>query len=156
MGALRQQPPRCCLVFDAVRTVDRFADQVGALGDFHHGPVVYRDGDIAHDAQQVMMADIFEHGVSTALNRHARQHLQELFFTKLRDWESECEYRLALLAAVDEPIHVDYGKTLRAVIIGADVEHIPYMPSVEALCLRYNAEIFKISWTNGRPRLAPP
>jgi len=86
------------------------------------------------------------------LDEHVKAHLRELFFTKLKDWESEMEYRLVLPTDDVLPVFVDIRKSLRAVVLGERVSDA-YLPSLAKLCGGQTVEIFKIRWPNGYPRL---
>jgi hypothetical protein len=83
------------------------------------------------------------------------RHHGGFLFTKLSDWETEMEYRFAFCADRVGPMDVPYGNTLKAVVLGYAVDNV-YLPALEPLCDSAHAAIFRLSWVNGFPRLAPP
>ena len=94
---------------------------------------MYEDAEIAPDALRVTMAELREHGVSAAVSNHVRAHIAELFFTKLKDWETEMEYRFVLETDHSEPVYVDIERALCAVILGEAVSPF-YEPAFTATC----------------------
>jgi hypothetical protein len=98
------------------------------------------------------MDDIREQSASETLDEHVSTHLRELFFTKLKDWESEMEYRLVLPTNDDQPVYVGIQEALRAIVLGAQVSDA-YLPALAKPCSEQNVQIFKIRWPYGRPQL---
>ena len=116
-----------------------------------HGPVVYRNGSIDLHASNLDLNRVEAVGAEPALEQHLSQHFHELFFTKLRDWETEFEYRLATrFYDNDVDIYLDVSASLDAVILGQLVAR-QYGPAFEALCKPEGPDLFHLEWSNGRP-----
>lgn len=99
------------------------------------------------------MDELRSHGITATLDQHIKNHLDELFFKKLVDWDNEVEYRFVVVTGEADPIFVDVRRALRAVILGALVDPV-YVPSLAALCDPLGVEIHQLRWTDGRPWLA--
>jgi hypothetical protein len=132
----------------------RMSEQLEHVGTFNEGLVKYEDAEIAAEARHFILDEVGEHGVTAAVEEHVKKHLREVFFKKLLDWDSEVEYRYALQTGDSDPVFVNVGGALRAVILGAAVPPV-YLPAVAAICDPMGIEIFQIRWFNGRPRLTP-
>ena len=140
-----------CLCFDSEKLIDRLAARLPGVD---HGAVSYIDAEIASQALFAGADELRELGVTAALSNHVREHLDELFFTKLKDWETEMEYRFVVQTDHPEPIFVKVKSALRALILGADVSHF-YEPAFAKVCDPFGIEIFYMRWIHGRPHLAP-
>ena len=82
---------------------------------------------------------------------------------KLRDWESEREFRTVEVlwdvpqAGMDEPLSIPIGTSLRAVIIGEMFSEVDLYHLQERLGSRPEApELFRCTWHGGVPFLACP
>jgi hypothetical protein len=121
--------------------------------ELRHGPVVYRNGSIDLHATSVDLNRVQTVGAEATLEEHLAGHFDELFFTKLRDWETEVEYRLATRFYEDDlDIYLDVSASLDSVILGALVAR-QYGPAFEALCEPKGPDLFQMQWSNGRPMI---
>jgi Protein of unknown function (DUF2971) len=143
-----------CLCLEHERLSELMREKLDHGGTLSEGFVEYEDGEIAPAAMHFILDEVRQHGVSAAVEEHVKKHLRELFFKKLADWDSEAEYRYVLQTADSDPVFVDVGGALRAVILGAAVPPV-YLPALAELCDPSGIEIFQIYWLNGRPRLTP-
>jgi hypothetical protein len=91
-----------CLCFGVQELSDAVAAAIGRVGaQFSgHGFVQYRDREIGRRASTIDLNAFVNLG-DEALLDHFEVHKHDLFFTKLKDWESEMEYRL--LTYWDDP-----------------------------------------------------
>ncbi len=143
-----------CLCFD----LGGLIDMLGALretGRFDHGPVIYRDGEIDLAARQFLLSEARKHGPDKAIRDHVANHVAELFFTKLRDWETEFEYRFTVHGSDPDPVFVSVRHALRAVVIGA-ATNTNYLPALGELVDRYEIPIFRINWQDAKPFFTNP
>ena len=92
-------------------------------------------------------------GPAKAAAGHLRENIEELLFTKLRDWETETEYRFAIQTDEPGPIDVSVSTALVAVILGADEGSPFYEPAFARICDPAEVEIFQMRWNHGRPHL---
>jgi hypothetical protein len=142
-----------CLCFDLGKLIDEMGAAVTAAERLDHDAVVYADAEIVADALHVSMEELRAHGVSATVTKHVREHIGELFFTKLRDWETEMEYRFVVETDHPDPIYVNVRRALRAVILGAEVSGF-YEPAFSALCDPAAIAILRMNWVHARPHLA--
>jgi hypothetical protein len=142
-----------CLCFDRDTLCRMVAE--GIAGDVHHGPVTYVDRDIAPAALRLLLERTRGLPAEDAIRAHFEEHRDEFFFTKLRDWETEVEYRFVTLTGDEGPILVPIRNSLRAVIIGEEVD-THYLPALSQLCDDAGVEIHRIRWQHGRPRMIDP
>lgn len=98
------------------------------------------------------MSGIGGQSIDEVLDQHVKTHLREIFFTKLRDWASEMEYRLVLVTGDERPVYVGIESAMRAVLLGERVSDY-YLPALAALCSDKKIPIFKVRWPYGRPSL---
>jgi Protein of unknown function (DUF2971) len=143
-----------CLCLDLRNLVDMARHSVRHHGELTDAPVRYVDAELAPQARSIILADIHKDAPQETLDEHLRTHLHELFFTKLKDWESEMEYRLVLPSDHDLPVYVGIRNALRALVLGERVSDA-YLPSLAKPCDEQTVQIFKIRWPYGRPRLEP-
>jgi hypothetical protein len=143
-----------CLCLDRETLIEKATHTVRHQGKLEHDPVTYVDAAIATEARTIIMNNIRDQSVSQTFDEHVKTHLHELFFTKLKDWESEMAYRLALPTDDDLPVFVGIREALRAVVLGERVSDV-YLPAVAKPCEEQAVPIFKIRWPYGRPRLEP-
>jgi hypothetical protein len=144
-----------CLCFDYDGLHRALRHDLAPRGQLHCGPVVYVDADIAVEARQFLMDKTWGMAIDAALDAHVENHLAELFFTKLKDWETECEYRFVLKTNDTEPVPAAVTESLRAIIVGDDVSP-SYIPALSALCDPVGVKILRIRWANARPWLQDP
>ena len=101
--------------------------------DLHHDPIRYRDGPIAPYASQFDLVSAQATGIEIATRRHIAANRDELFFTKLTDWETESEYRFMTVWNSPTDLFVDVSRALLAVVLGHLVPR-EYGPTFYALC----------------------
>jgi hypothetical protein len=99
------------------------------------------------------LTELRAHGVPASVSNHVRGHIGGLFFTKLKDWETEMEYRFVLETDRPEPVYVKIHRALRAVILGAEVSGF-YEPAFSAICNPTGIPILRMNWVHARPHLA--
>jgi hypothetical protein len=145
-----------CLCFDHDLIHHRLSESLEPYGSrLHHGPVIYENRQIAPEALNTIVDKLRTEGPLDAASAHLRDHIGELFFTKLRDWETESEYRFVIQTDEREAIDASVTSSLRAVILGADEGSRFYEPSFARFCDPAGVEIFHMRWIHGLPHLAP-
>jgi hypothetical protein len=144
-----------CLCFDRRQLTTQLTRRLARFGPLEHGPVQYVDRAIAPDALRFLIEESNHMPLTDALHKHFDTHVRELFFTKLRDWETEAEYRFVVRTDNTEPVDVNIAGSLRAVIIGEAVRP-QYLPSLSALCDSKRVSIHRIQWPHGRPYFTDP
>jgi hypothetical protein len=92
--------------------------------------------------------------VKKLVDRHLGQYAEALFLTKIRDWESEQEYRFVEFAEDDAFSFVDYGDGLAAVVLGHDFPGWQRSAAV-AVAQEAAVPVFQLEWELGRPRANP-
>jgi hypothetical protein len=102
-----------CLALDRAALVEAVTDAAPTGGRLVHGSVKYRDGAIATQASGVVLNEVTEQGLERALDEHLTRHAQELFFTKLTDWESEVEYRFVITWEAEDEFYVKIHSALK-------------------------------------------
>jgi hypothetical protein len=87
-------------------------------------------------------------GTDQALLDLFEAHKHDLFFTKLKDWETEMEYRF--LTYWDDPgeLYVDVSSALHAIVAGHAVRP-QYGPSLRALCNPEGIVLAQMHWETG-------
>jgi len=153
-----------CLVFGSPELLEQFDSfQLGAGSIRTWGRVEYvdepisieqLDADVRSDEHLMELLD------ETATRRYTASNL---YMKKLKDWESEREFRIVDViwnipeAERDEPLYIPIGASLRAVIIG---EAFPD-GAVDGLRQSLGGspgtpELFRCTWQGGVPFLARP
>jgi hypothetical protein len=89
------------------------------------------------------------------MSEHLSKHSDELFFTKLRDWESEVEYRFVTRWDSADELFVNIHPALKGVVLGHAVS-MTYVPSLAQLCQPFGIRLAKLRWRNGRPVVSSP
>jgi hypothetical protein len=93
----------------------------------------------------------------------------DFFFLKSNDFETEHEYRAVVMpggkganayenqavSVKGDHVFIDYGDTLRFVIVGERFPNWQLLGANRA-CERANARLGKIGWQHGRPVAFPP
>ena len=85
-----------CICFDRTTLIRVVKDAVRKIDEVTYGEVTYADGEIAPEAVRIPLKQLLERPIEETFDRYVRAHLHDLFFTKLRDWESECEFRFVI------------------------------------------------------------
>lgn len=144
-----------CLMFDRARLHDALAAQL--TGNFLNcGRVKYSDDGILPKAGASPFSPDFlrvtshEH-LRGLIQRHGAKWQDALFFTKLRDWRNEDEFRWVLSDTHPSPRYVSFGDALVAIVVG-EASAFPqrwFTP----FCVKYSAELATLRWRNGFPVL---
>jgi hypothetical protein len=141
-----------CLCFSIPELLEAVNRAIsGAGGQFsEHGEVMYRDREIGRRASNIDLNAVARVGLDEVLLDLFEVHQHDLFFTKLRDWGSEMEYRF--LTYWDDPgeLYVDVSSTLKAVVAGHAVR-AQYGPTLRALCDPEDIVLARMHWQNGLP-----
>ncbi len=92
-----------CLLFDRERLTAALESELQKIGRTFHAPVRYETAGIAalpHVSTVLIPSD--DEPVADAIARHVDAHRDALFFTKLKDWEHEAEYRFVVVTDQEE------------------------------------------------------
>ncbi len=147
-----------CLCFDGEalrKAATRELERLG-FGEPFYGEVSYRDGPIDPEALELRIQAIRDvPTVKEAFDAHIAKHRDELFFTKLLDWETEREFRFVVTTTDVESVEISVRDAVRAVILGADLDGA-YKPAFAALCDDASVEILRAKWMHGVPQLSDP
>jgi hypothetical protein len=141
-----------CLCLDRDTLISRATHNVRHRGHLTHDAVTYVDAELAPEARSIILADVRDRAAGETLDEHLRTHVRQLFFTKLKDWSTEMEYRLVLVTDDDLPVLVGIRNVVRAIVLGEQVSDA-YLPAFAKPCSEQTVALFKIRWPNGRPRL---
>jgi hypothetical protein len=141
-----------CLCFSIPELLDAVNLAIRRAGGrfSEHGEVMYRDRKIGLQASNIDINAVARLGPDEVLLDLFEVHKHELFFTKLKDWETEMEYRF--LTYWDDPgeLYVDVSSALKAVVAGHAVR-VQYGPTLRALCDPEEIVLAKMDWQNGLP-----
>jgi hypothetical protein len=142
-----------CLVFDRAKLTEAVVSSLQNQGFAppYHRSVIY-EGHGMHKPMPDLnsLAD----GVTPA---HVTAYIEEnhelLFFHKVRDWETEHEYRFSTTSSDKDQLFIDYAESLVGVIVG---EKFPdwERPAAIAACRKAGATPERLDWTMGAPVLA--
>lgn len=142
-----------CLVFARQQLVDSVVSSLREQGfaSPYHRSVIY-DG---HGMRKPMLDLGALAGEVTAkqVADYVEQNHEALFFYKVRDWETEHEYRFATTSGERKELFVNFGESLAGVIVG---ERFPgwERPAAVAACSKADARPERLDWTMGAPVLA--
>ena len=149
-----------CLVFDKQKLDAELKNQLtrqrplaGMTQTVFEGAVTYsRAGAGAGSARGLSLSEEIASGEKAA--RHFEAHVEELLFLKTQDWESEYEYRYALLSAGHDYDYFAFQDALEAVIVG---ERFPMWQAAGAieLCQEADAEAKQLAFTKDGPFVVP-
>lgn len=140
-----------CLVFDQAALVSAveaaFGEQVVV------GRVEYTPAGIAGSEMHTIVDErIFDSDLrANAVRDYVEKNQHDLFFLKTDDWQSEHEFRAALLEVDTDYAFVDHEQSLRAIVVG---ERFPewQLSGVRELCDKAGVELHKAFWDHeGRP-----
>jgi hypothetical protein len=122
-----------------------------------YGSICYRDGPIAPEAYTFSERGFEEFDDETIIDRLITANRDELFFTKVKDWETEKEFRFVVPTSDREPLAVYVRDALRVVMLGEHVsEH--YTPALRALLTaegvaNLGIRLLRVKWQDGAPFL---
>ncbi len=149
-----------CLVFEHEDLRSQIEQEVARFRRAICGLVAYSDTPLAgHESARslsIPVVAIDGHGdYKRGIEAHLDTHAQELFFRKLADWRTESEYRFVVVDSSSREIVINYGDTLRAVILG---ERFPawQMPGAAEVCRRSGVDLRQIRWGPFPPGVFDP
>jgi hypothetical protein len=145
-----------CLGFSARCLVEDFFEGMKSQGTTACKPVQYAAGGFAVCPGRLLPA-ITEGTAAAELTRHLMDHIDEFFFLKLLDWETEFEYRFIVFApAVDPdiPIDVTFEPCLRTIFLGEKFD-AARIPDAKTWAADLGVDLLRLDWSTGRP-LADP
>ncbi|WP_285727734.1 DUF2971 domain-containing protein [Psychromicrobium xiongbiense] len=146
-----------CLIFDR----ERWGESLQLLSeensfDIHEGAITYEDVKLGH-YQRILTysSDELRAGqVKDAIARIVRDHRDDLFFKKNRDWESENEYRYLAIGEAEKEF-VPIATSLVGIVLGQDFPDTEV--AVLADRLRRNGleqvKCARLSWSDGGPSI---
>lgn len=143
-----------CLCFHKEMLLDALRQQFDrGDGSFRHRAVAYQNRRlVAHfSMQRVLKHGGDEEAVIDLFDSNA----DEFLFNKLRDWETEVEYRVVVSADHDEPVYgEDLLPAISYVLVGARVDP-SNVQALRELCEPNGIGLRTIRWINGQPMAAP-
>jgi hypothetical protein len=149
-----------CLVFDLTSLRARIETEAARFQRAIFGPVSYSDVPLeSHEnARSLDAKDLVVTGggdYKRGLAVHIEEHAQELFFRKLTDWSTESEYRSVVAVRGASEVAVDFGESLRAVVLG---EHFPswQIPAAAEMCRASGIDLRQIRWGAFPPGVFDP
>ena len=138
-----------CLVFDKNGLESAIRKIVASADDCYFGPVVYSDQDTSIDFDFNTMGET-DDNIQNGVEQYIRSNIQSLFFTKLKDWRDEIEYRAMVYDDRKEAVFVPVVDCLKGIILGADFPQV-YVSLVQQMGSEVGAEIAQIGWREGIP-----
>jgi hypothetical protein len=82
--------------------------------------------------------------------QHLAEHAGSFFLLKLVDWESEHGYRFVELTPGNACTYVNFGESLKAVILGAEFP-VWQISSAKEMCRPLGAQVWQMGWHDNRP-----
>ena len=145
-----------CFVLDAQSVAEGWMrGQLQSIGGTNISPVKYSPTGFIGDPV-VTLPDIPDDDrAAEALCNHLDLHNEAFWFLKLCDWNTEFEYRLVVFpenVADDEPVFVNIGQALKAVVVGALVPK-EGLAEMDELCEPNGVGVHQLDWRSGRPSL---
>ena len=139
-----------CLCFNRETLIESLCGQLGTPErPLTHGAVEYRDDRLGQELFVDLTPDL---GVDELVEANLDRYFDALFLTKLRDWETENEYRFVVRTDKQGYEFASIETSLRAVCLGGEVART-YVPSFTALCEGRGWEVLQMRWENGYPRI---
>lgn len=86
---------------------------------------------------------------------HRDRWMPDLFFTKLKDWSNEEEFRWVYLDDNPRPLSLKFHDALEGIIIGESVSSV-HEEDFLRYCALYEADITHLEWRNGYPAIVHP
>jgi hypothetical protein len=139
-----------CLVFQRAELAELVGAQIEArAGRAVYGPVRYSKTGLLGTVATTLMPTESVTG-ETLASEHLARHAGSFFLLKLADWESEHEYRFVELTSGDEYAYVDFGETLKALILGEKLPSWQIYGAIE-MCKPFGAELWQMGWQMNGP-----
>jgi Protein of unknown function (DUF2971) len=149
-----------CLCFDRAKLTQLIEEQLDGRGNLIHRDVAYENEPIAPEALFMEVAHM--RSSAKPATSHVVTYASEFLFKKAADWQTEIEYRFVLVLVNDyeegsrpRELTLPFRDALKAIVLGRDVDNV-YFPSLNQLGRNHGADVFRVFWTNGVPRLTPP
>lgn len=138
-----------CLVFDQARLIANLTASVKEHSGLepYHRPVIYTETGSA-DSTLTLGSNQFRTAADAAA--YIEEHNDELFFLKTSDWETEYEYRFVTTTEDEQPLYVEYGDALEAVIVGGQFPDWERAGAIEA-CGYAQAQALELDWSMHQP-----
>ena len=88
--------------------------------------------------------------LSQAIVEHVVNHARDLLLLKTVDWATEHELRVLAFSTLDGDLFVDFGDSLKAVIVG---DRFPewQLPAAAVAARSASAELLQLTWPGGVP-----
>lgn len=144
-----------CLVFDRRRLAQAIEEQIASKHLVVFGPVKYIDRGIVpnlyRDQEYMINIDVLESvGRDAYPQLHLRTHVRSLFFEKMTDWNSECEWRWVAFSGTDEDLYVNFDDALVGLMFGEDTSEktVQDMMDVTESC---SLQYMGLKWKNCSP-----
>ncbi len=149
-----------CLVFELADLRSQIEVEAARFRRAIFGLVTYSDSPLdGHEtARSLDPTDLVVAGdgdYKRGLEGHIDENARELFFRKLTDWSTESEYRFIVTDSGSGEIALDFGRSLRAVILG---ERFPswQIPAAAAMCRAHGIDLRQIRWGAFPPGVFEP
>jgi len=133
-----------CLVIDR----KRFTENLRVLfpssfsKSVRYGGISGADYLKAHDLPESLL-NVQDH--KTLVRKHAREHIDQLFYTKSRAWQGESEWRWVVDHWREDYIHVPIDHSLIEVVLGQKVRDF-YYPAMREAVRANRAHLFRATW----------
>ncbi len=139
-----------CLIFNKnILRVSIYHD-VNHIGQIYEGPVRYRDPDGKMKEYSLSCKLIDKLGEEDFIKQYFEKNHKALFFTKLKDWQSELEYRWVLLGKDSSYEYFSIISALEGIVLGADFPE-EYLHYILDICAESSIPVIKLDWHNGYP-----
>lgn len=143
-----------CLVFSRVGLEHEIPASLKKqeLNHPYFKPVIYSEGRISKPFLQ--LDDLAGRVSPEVVSDYIERNHEELFFSKMNDWETEHEFRFVVTAEdEDSSVFVDFGSALQAVIVGEKFPRWARPGAIDAADFA-GAEPLRLDWSMGAPALA--
>lgn len=145
-----------CFMFNLEKLGEQFKCQLEKKHLFH-GEVNYTDHGILPNLQIDPYVIDLLHATDSdsyfaAIGEHFNRWYKDLFFRKLSDWSNEDEYRWVYLGGDCNPLFIDFGDSLEAIVAGEKVDNENY-DRLYKHCVFHSADLAQLKWHNGFPKL---
>jgi hypothetical protein len=140
-----------CLLLSASSLDDAMIAKARAAEFGRPGPVKYTDTALHNPRGISGLKDWDRHrDQGKAVEEYVRAHWDHYLFTKLADWTSEHEYRLAILSHADADEFLDCDGVILGVVLG---HRFPssQIPAASSACEEARVKLWRIDWGGGYP-----